>query len=195
MIETLKKIATRGKIDAVIQWITDFLETGEKLVVFATHIFAQEYILNHFRGAASIMGDYDAYVRQDNIDMFRRNPSCNLMVASLKAGGVGIDGLQEVCSNVCFVEMGWTPSEHMQAEDRVYRIGQNNHVTAYYCVAVNTIEETIQKMLAEKQAVVDSIMDGAPHIQQANIFDELVEVMKVYKGEAKEYKSNEGRLF
>jgi len=188
MFETLKKIATRGKLDAVVLWIQDFLETGEKLVLFANHIFAQEYLLKRFKGAACIMGRDDAYERQAQIDMFRQNPACNLMVASLKAGGVGVDGLQEVCSNAAVLEFGWTPAEHLQAEDRVYRIGQNDHVTIYYLVAEHTIEETIQKMLAEKQAVCESVMDGAPEVAHGRIFNELVAVMK-------EQKATKGRLF
>lgn len=177
-MELLKQIATFGKMEAAKEWIEDFLETGEKLLVFTTHVDAQTSLLRHFYGkTARIIAADSAEARQIQIEKFKTDPECLLMIASLKAGGTGIDGMQDACSNVAFLEMGWTPAEHMQAEDRLHRIGQDDSVNAYYMVAENTIEEKIQTMLAGKQAICDSVLDGAEEVKQGSIFNELVTLL------------------
>lgn len=178
-IETAKQIAVRGKLAAAKTWIADFLETGEKLVVFAVHRSAQSELLAEYPGAARIVAEDSAEERQRNIDRFRKDDTCRLMVSSLGAGGTGVDGLQEVCSNVAFLELGWTPAGHLQAEDRCHRIGQNDQMTAWYLLAERTIEEDIQAMLATKQAVCDSALDGAPEQAEGSVFNDLLDAMKL----------------
>ncbi len=177
MVETLKQISARGKIDAVYEWVTDFLETGQKLLVYASHIDVQMELLRRFPKAARVIARDDTTERQRNVDRFKNDPSCNLIINSLKAGGTGIDGLQGACSNELFVEYGWTPAEHLQAEDRLHRIGQTDQVTVWYAVGENTIDEEIQALLATKQAICDSVLDGADETRNGSIFNELMEVV------------------
>lgn len=178
MMETLKQLAVEGKLEAVIEWIQNFLESGEKLIVFATHIDVQNRLCEAFRGrSAKIMGEDGGEARQAAVDRFKTDPKCDLIVCSLIAGGQGVDGMQNACSNVAFVELGWTPAMHLQAEDRAHRIGQAGQVTCYYLLAEDTIEETIQTMLAKKQAVCDSVLDGADEMKDGSIFNELLDVI------------------
>jgi SWI/SNF-related matrix-associated actin-dependent regulator of chromatin subfamily A-like protein 1 len=176
LIETLKQITTRGKMAGIIEWVENFLETDQKLVVFAMHIEAQESLYRRFKGAARIVASDSHLVRQSNIDKFIKDAGCRLLVCSLLAGGTGVDGLQEVCNNVAFIELPWTPAQALQAEDRVQRIGQTDQVTAWYLLAENTIEEEIQAMLAAKQAVCDSVLDGS-EVRDGSIFNELIDIM------------------
>ena len=63
-------------------------------------------------------------------------------------------------SNVCFLELEWTPAIHDQAEDRCHRIGQRDAVTAWYLLAAETIDETMARLIQRKRAVVDAVTDG-----------------------------------
>ena len=94
--------------------------------------------------------------RQKNIDDFN---GCNdgIIVCSLKVGSVGID-LQSA-HTVIFTEFGWSPSEHIQAEDRAHRIGQTDVVKVYYIVGVDTIDEDSMEIIEEKQRTADRMLD------------------------------------
>ena len=89
----------------------------------------------------------------------------------MTAGGIGIT--LTAASNVAFIELGWTPSSHRQAEDRLHRIGQKSCVTSYYLIGAGTIEEEIAQLLDKKQSVIDSIVDGEA-TQEFSIMSELV---------------------
>jgi SWI/SNF-related matrix-associated actin-dependent regulator of chromatin subfamily A-like protein 1 len=79
-------------------------------------------------------------------------------------------------SNVCFLELGWTPAQHDQAEDRCHRIGQHDAVTAWYLLAAGTIDETIAELLHAKRAVVGAVTDGARQTG-GSMVDEVVRAL------------------
>jgi len=154
-VERLKQIAARGKMPAAIEWIQDLLASDEKLVMFAHHIEIQHALLAQFPGAARIIGEDSPVERQANVDRFQNDAACNLIVCSLSVGGVGFN--LHAASNVAFLELGWNPAQHEQAEDRLHRIGQKRAVTAYYLLASGTIDEDIEAMIEGKRAVVESV--------------------------------------
>lgn len=179
-IETAKQIAARGILKGTIEWVNDFLESGQKYVIFAVHQEIQKALLAAWPQAARIVAEDSHEERQKQKERFMQDPACNIIVCSLGAGGTGVDGLQTVASNVGFIEMGWTPAVHRQAEDRCHRIGQPSSVGVTYFVAKDTIAESIQQMLATKQAVCDSALDGAPQAANGSVFNELLDALLVY---------------
>jgi SNF2 family DNA or RNA helicase len=171
-IEALKQLAARGKIAAATEWITSFIESGEKLIVFAHHQEIQDELLVLFPSAAVVRGGDDVLIRQANVDRFQTDANCRLIVCSLRAGGVGIT--LTAASNVCFLELGWTPAEHDQAEDRCHRIGQKESVTAWYILADGTLESEIAALIEEKRSVVNAATDGGKRTTDLSIIDELM---------------------
>lgn len=183
-IEYLKQLALKGKIAAVQQWITDFLGSGEKLVVFCTHTDTVDWLVNTFGPVAvRLDGSTSQTARQQAIDSFQNDPKVRLFVGNIKAAGVGIT--LTAASNTCFIELGWTPGEHSQAEDRVHRIGQEaDSVNAWYLLAQNTVEEDIAELLDYKSDVLSSILDGKP-FEEEHMLTKLMERMMARKEEAK----------
>jgi len=157
-IESLKLLAARGMLPAAKEWIETFLDGGSKLVVFASHIEIQKALLKAWPAAARILGEDSPETRAANVEKFQTDHECRLIVCSLKAGGVGIT--LTAASNVAFLELGWTPAEHEQAEDRVHRIGQIDQVNAWYLLAEDTIMQEINALIQEKREVVDKSVDG-----------------------------------
>ena len=72
--------------------------------------------------------------------------------------GVGIT--LTASSNVAFLEMGWTPADHAQAEDRAHRLGHKNQVNCYYLLAKDTIDEDIHALIENKRKVFNAAADG-----------------------------------
>jgi SNF2 family DNA or RNA helicase len=90
----------------------------------------------------------------------------------MKAGGVGLT--LTAASDVLFVEQGWTPAEHDQAEDRCHRIGQEDTVSAWYLLAEGTIDDDIYALVAQKRLVVDAVTDGDDPDAQDSVLNDLV---------------------
>jgi SWI/SNF-related matrix-associated actin-dependent regulator 1 of chromatin subfamily A len=156
-IAALKQVAAQGKLQAIEEWIGDFLETEEKLVIFAHHTRIVKAIAEKFN-APAIMGETPAIKRQEYVDRFQNDPGTRVLVANIKAGGVGIT--LTAASNVLFVEFPWTPGDMDQAADRCHRIGQTDTVTAWQMVGIDTIDEKIVEWIAKKRIIVDAATEG-----------------------------------
>jgi SWI/SNF-related matrix-associated actin-dependent regulator 1 of chromatin subfamily A len=174
-VNTLKKIIAQGKMKAVFDWIGTFLETGEKLVVFADHRDVVEQIAMKYN-APQIYGGMTSQQRQDVVDRFQTDPSCNLIVLNIIAGGEGITLTES--SNVLFCEFGWVSTEMDQAADRVHRIGQTaESINIYWMMAEQTIETDIIDLLESKRRTVEAVTDGTGEIEDVNIFDQLMTIL------------------
>lgn len=157
----LKQLAAWGKLKAIKEWVADWREDApdQKLVVFAVHKSVVAALVAAFPEAVVITGDVGLKARQKIVDRFQNDPNCWLFVGNIRAAGEGIT--LTASSTVAMVEVGWTPAEHDQAEDRVLRIGQTAaHVDAYYFVAKGTVEEQIMELIDAKRDVVGKVLDG-----------------------------------
>lgn len=157
-IEILRQFAASGKLPAVMEWIKDFMESGEKLVVFAHHLDVINSLAQRF-SVRPVVGSTPMQERQRIVDEFQNNPDEQLIVLGLKVGSQGLT--LHAASNVLFAEPAWTPAELDQAEDRLHRIGQRGSVQAWYLVARGTIEEDIYDLIERKRQVVDAATEGS----------------------------------
>jgi SWI/SNF-related matrix-associated actin-dependent regulator 1 of chromatin subfamily A len=159
-IALLRKLAGQGKLDHVVKWVEDFLESSEeKLIVFAVHRAIQRELLQRFPDAAHVLGDDPGKVRMEQIDRFQDDPSCRLIVCSLYAASEGIT--LHAASNVAFVQQGWTPAEKEQAIARAHRIGQeSDNVTVWNLEATDTIEQEIAALIERKYGYLRASADG-----------------------------------
>jgi len=169
-IEYLKQIAAIGKLKDSIAWISDFLESGEKLVVFANHKATIHAIEREFGNiAVKIDGSVSVEARQMAVEKFQNDPKVKLFIGNIKASGIGIT--LTAASDVIFLELPWTPAELDQAADRVHRIGQKNSVNVYYLLGDNTIDENIAIMIESKRKVINGIMSDDKSKTDFNLFD------------------------
>jgi len=91
-------------------------------------------------GVVSYTGDDTRSARNEGKAMFINDPKTRVMVSTIKAGGVGVDGLQKVCNNAIFLDRDWSPSINFQAEDRLHRGGQVKHPLIIDIMARNTVD-------------------------------------------------------
>lgn len=158
----LLRTAYALKEKSMLQWIEDFLESGKKLLLFAWHRSVVEVLYDTLKSynPALIYGGMSTTEREAARKKFIENPNCKVIVANIQAGGVGIDGFQDVCSDVAFAEFSHTPNFHRQAEDRLHRSGQHNSVTSYYLVAPGTVDMDAIEVLDARAKMLDGVLDG-----------------------------------
>ena len=176
-IEILKQVAIKNKMKSCIDWIKQYLETENKLVVFATHKQTTQAIISAFPEiSVRLEGGMDGNEKQKSVDRFQNDKRTRLFVGNIKAAGVGLT--LTASSNTCFVELGWTPGEHDQAEDRVHRIGQEaDSVNAYYLIADGTIENQIIELLDKKRKVLADVLDGRTLLEDSSMLNSLLRTL------------------
>ncbi|MEM2160238.1 MAG: SNF2-related protein [Candidatus Nitrosotenuis sp.] len=158
-IQSERQAAGAAKLPHVINFVKNIMEIEESVVVFCHHKSIHSLLhqsLAEFRPASIIGGQTDKQ-RQDNIDSFQGGQT-KLMIAGLRAGNVGINLTR--AKYVIFAELDWSPAIHLQAEDRLHRIGQKNTVFAYYLIGNGTLDEHVARVLVDKSYEIDSIMDN-----------------------------------
>ena len=158
-IQSERQAAGAAKLPHVINFVKNIMEIEESVVVFCHHKSIHTLLhqsLSEFKPASIIGGQSDKQ-RQDNIDSFQ-NGQTKLMIAGLRAGNVGINLTR--AKYVIFAELDWSPAIHLQAEDRLHRIGQKNTVFAYYLIGNGTLDEHVAKVLVDKSYEIDAIMDN-----------------------------------
>lgn len=158
-IQSERQAAGAAKLPHVINFVKNIMEIEESVVVFCHHKAIHSLLhqsLAEFKPASIIGGQSDTQ-RQQQIDSFQ-NGETKLMIAGLRAGNVGINLTR--AKYVIFAELDWSPAIHLQAEDRLHRIGQKNTVFAYYLIGNGTLDEHVAQVLVDKSYEIDSIMDN-----------------------------------
>ena len=159
-LAVLRRLAGEGKVQGVVAWAKDFLEsTDQKLVLFAHHKSIQAELADELTkyGLCQIVGG-QAEVNDSEVVRFQTDPSRRVMVASLLAGGVG--HTMTAASHAVIVELAWTPKDMNQAADRLHRMGQGLPVNVYWAISEQpTIDQHIWKIIQHKLSVCESITD------------------------------------
>jgi len=187
-IQSERQAAGVAKLPHVINFVKNIMEIEESVVVFCHHKAIHSLLhqsLAEFRPASIIGGQTDKD-RQRQIDSFQ-NGETKLMIAGLRAGNVGINLTR--AKYVIFAELDWSPAIHLQAEDRLHRIGQKSTVFAYYLIGNGTLDEHVAKILVDKSYEIDAIMDNRvesfenkekAELILAQIHDKIKSVMQRY---------------
>jgi len=146
----------KAKHKAVAERIKDVIASGEKVVVFTCF---NDGVTRHKAAfgdlAVTITGNCSAQERMEAVDRFQSDPTVKVAVCNLIAGGVGIT--LTAGTHVIFQDLDWVPANHAQAEDRCYRMGQNNQVTVEYFHAAGTLDSYIADLLSAKMKLIAAV--------------------------------------
>lgn len=161
-LANLTRTAYAVKKKSLLNWVKCFLESDEKLLLFAWHRDVVDNLYDELKEfcPAKIYGGVSLQQRESEKDRFISDSSCRIMICNIQSGGTGIDGFQKICCNVAFAEFASTSTDMEQAEDRLHRGGQERPVTVYYLIATGTIDEDMAEMLDQKKKVLASVLDG-----------------------------------
>ncbi len=164
-IGALKNISARGKITDVVEYVSDVVDAGEKIILFTHLREVQQQLKSFFPAAVTIFGDDDMATRQRNVDAFQNDPRVQVIICSIKAAGVGLT--LTASSRVAFVELPWHPADCEQCEDRAHRIGQTDSVQCTYFLGQDTIDEDIYRLIADKRDMSNQITGARDEVEES----------------------------
>ncbi|KAH7910699.1 SNF2 family N-terminal domain-containing protein [Hygrophoropsis aurantiaca] len=82
------------------------------------------------------------------MDALKRDPGCEVLLVSLKAGGVGLN--LTAAQRVYLMDPYWNPAVENQAVDRIHRLGQTRPVTTVKLIIENSIEARLLEVQRKK---------------------------------------------
>lgn len=96
--------------------------------------------------------------KQAELDRFRDDPNCRVMIASQAAGGVGVEMTSASAS--VYYSKGYSLEHDLQSESRNFRGGSEIHqkITRYDLVARNTVDEIVLTALRNKKDLASNII-------------------------------------
>jgi SWI/SNF-related matrix-associated actin-dependent regulator 1 of chromatin subfamily A len=172
-IGILKNISARGKLQDAFSFIQDIIDNGQKIVVFASLKEVIAKVQEKFPRSVRITGAEDGVQKQAAVERFKSDPKIDVIVLNLKAGGTGVDGLQNVATQICFIEFGWHAAIMDQAEDRLYRTGQHSNVMCTYFLGKNTIDEWNYKLINSKREIANTVT-GSEDMTEETLVDSVM---------------------
>lgn len=172
----LRKEAALAKVPHIVDWVKDFLESGEALVIFTHHHEATDALHEALSKAGinlpkPLDGRMTQRMRQQIAVEFA-DGQYDMLLCGIQAMGEGIDGMQRRASYLAFCEFGWNMSVHDQASSRLHRNGQKNAVTGYYMLAVDTLDERMAHLIDSKASVVSAAVG---EVDNKGILESLID--------------------
>jgi SWI/SNF-related matrix-associated actin-dependent regulator 1 of chromatin subfamily A len=174
-----------AKLTATLDFVQSAIDQGEKVIVFSCFEEPLQALADTLGTSAVVLtGKTPASHRQPIVDRFQQDDTVRVFLANIIAGGVGLNLTS--ATQVVFNDLDWVPSNHWQAEDRAYRIGQTRTVNVTYMVAANTMDDFVQTVLEAKAALVSAVVDGkamAPDLA-GDVLDELQRALRAISADA-----------
>lgn len=142
------------------EWIRDWLEDneGETLVVFSKFATTAKALQKYLNKGVLYIGEMSGTDRLKAKNQFVQHPAeTRLIIGTIGALGTGVDGLQQVCRNVVFLDRDWTPGINEQAEDRVNRSGQVGMTNIWILHMEKSIDEYVDQIQGKKAQDIEEV--------------------------------------
>jgi len=141
---------------------TQFREIIDPLSSYLAEIFGRPGLALH--------GGTPVTQRKRLVDSFQTEDGPPFFVLSLKAGGSGLT--LTAASHVIHFDRWWNPAVENQATDRAFRIGQKKNVLVHKFVSRGTIEEKVDRLIADKRSLSDSLLETSSEPKLTELTDE-----------------------
>ena len=176
-----------GKFRRLREIAAEIAARGEKLLLFTQFCEMCAPLLELLedpdifaRPGLELHGGTPVGRRQRLVEQFQREGGPPFFVISLRAGGAGLN--LTAASHVVHFDRWWNPAVEDQATDRAFRIGQKRNVLVHKFVCAGTIEDRIDRLIADKRETADRLLgagDGAGVLLTEMSDEELLDFVAV----------------
>lgn len=164
-------VAHSSKVALLVESLQRSRDAGHRSLVFSQWTSLLDLVEPRLAesGLSFCRIDGSTKDRSSVVDAFQREGGADVMLLSLKAGGVGLT--LTAADHVYILDPWWNPAVEDQAADRAHRIGQENPVLVHRLVAVETVEERVLELQARKRGLLDTALGegGAVNLSRDEI--------------------------
>jgi SNF2 family DNA or RNA helicase len=169
------------KSEILLQKIHDLKSSNSKAIVFSQFTSYLNILENDLRKEFTdiklLKLTGATRDRAKPVDEFQNTPKPAIMLASLKAAGLGIT--LTAADYVFIMDPWWNPAIEEQAIDRAHRIGREKPTFIYRLIAQGTIEERVRQLQRDKKETFKQIIgDMDKPTQLSKHFSDLKDLIK-----------------
>jgi SWI/SNF-related matrix-associated actin-dependent regulator 1 of chromatin subfamily A len=157
LAEIMREAGMR-KIKAASEFISDLLQSGEPVVVFAHHKDVVHGLVEELKDhkPVVVVGDTPSAKRTENIAAFQSGHT-KVIVGNIAAMSEGVD--LSAADTIVFVECTWSTSALEQASSRVENINKSGVKPVIYLLTIRaSLDHNVLAKVLKKQNIVNQII-------------------------------------
>ncbi|KAI6118995.1 SNF2 family N-terminal domain-containing protein [Pisolithus croceorrhizus] len=149
-----------------------------KTVVFSQWTSMLDKVEDALEAAGIRYDRLDGTMKRDErtraMDALKYDTACEVLLVSLKAGGVGLN--LTAAQRVYLMDPYWNPAVENQAVDRIHRLGQTRPVTTVKLIIENSIEDRLLEVQRKKTELAN--MTLGQNISKAELLHRRMEELQ-----------------
>lgn len=167
-------IKESAKLDRLEELVVEAISNNTKVIIFSNWTQMTDIIYARLGKyfPALITGKTNDAIRQELVDEFQNDPTCNVIIGTIGAMGTGLT--LTAGTVIIFVDEPWNKALFDQAVDRAHRIGTTKNITIYSLMCKGTIDERIHNLIYTKGVLSDAIIDGKIVGNKQEVFNYLL---------------------
>ncbi len=140
-----------GKFPILLELINEIADRDEKAIIWTSFVENADWLARELRtfNAVKVHGKLSYEERAKSLKAFKVDPECRLLIATPASAKEGLT--LTVANNAIFYDRSFSLDDYLQAQDRIHRISQEKDCTVSNIVAVGTVDEWVDTLLAAKQ--------------------------------------------
>jgi hypothetical protein len=162
----LRKLTSAAKLRTTVEHVASLIEQGESAVVFAwerkTVERLRKTLLRHVPDETPtylVHGGYDQTLRDGSVAAFQQNGGVLFSTIDALKEGVTLHRARAVIMH----DQSWVPSDTLQAEARIHRIGQTHPCVSTWVMCRDSFDTILASVLVEKgEVIAESLGFRAP---------------------------------
>ncbi len=157
-LSKFESLSFSQKQSAIYTFIQDYIQTGNKLVVFAWHRTTIEAIYSKFKKhAIMIYGGTDPEERKDFIRMFNEDNKIQVAVLQIKSCA---EAITLNADTIAYAELPPTPGLLQQSAERIWIAeGGQKKLFYYYFIARDTVDKKRVDLLRKRAMILNKTLD------------------------------------
>ncbi|XP_017844681.1 transcription termination factor 2 [Drosophila busckii] len=160
IFELTRRSAKLQQVYATLHQLLE--ETNDKIIVVSQWISFLHIIKTHLETIGQEVLEFNGTMNADerNVTLQEFNDKTNnkrVLLLSLTAGGVGLN--LNVANHLLLIDIHWNPQLERQAQDRIYRYGQNKPTFIYRFMCKETVEQRIKALQDYKLEIANVVLN------------------------------------
>lgn len=155
-----KYLSKNAKLQRLLELLEEIHDRGEKVIIFSNWVESlrtlYRFVSKRYK-TCCFTGTMKEAERQKHKEVFMTNPNYTVMLGTF--GALGTTHTLTAAVNEIMYDEPWNPSDKIQAEDRIYRIGTTQSVNIYTLITRDTVDDRVHDILYTKSGISEFIVD------------------------------------